>query len=227
MTKVYFSASAGETFAVETPEGHIIDPVDVGYTVSTEGIDLGNVAAKTAYIDIEGADGRIDVTNALTDDVHYNNREVTVPLQSIAMHSTDRLVDRFALDQLFSGKVRKMFIDDWYLEGRFSIESSFSVPVRKYTIKGDCKPYRFNAEQTVVEYIVTNTLECAIDYDDRMPVCPVINVSADMQMTLYGSVYSLKKGDNIVPDLILRYGTNTFSLSGAGMAVFTWRGGNL
>ena len=113
------------------------------------------------------------------------------------------------------------------MEGRFSLESSYSYPVRSYSIIGDCNPYRYNSDESVQTFEVTDNLECSIDYADTMPVCPTINVSADMELTLYGSVYSLKKGDNIVPDLILRTGETSFKLTGSGTAVFTWRGGNL
>ena len=232
MAKVYFSCEKNNPLAEEHYRfGTVVDLLKHGYTIDSSGIDLGNVEAKTSYIDIEGADGKIDVTNALTDDVHYNNRNVQIPIQSVAMHSTDRLADRFALDQLFSGKNMKMFVEDfdedWYMDGRFSLESSYSVPVRSYTIKGDCKPYRFNFDESSETFTVTDTLQCAIDYADSMPVCPTINVSSDMELTLNGTVYSLKQGYNIVPDLILRTGTTSFSLKGSGTYTFTWRGGNL
>ena len=224
---IYFSSGQKEPFAFLLDDQYVFDLLDIGYTLSPEGIDLGDVKPKTSYVDIEGADGRIDVTNALTEDVKFDNREVRVPIQSVAYSSTDNLSDRFILDQLFSGKERKMYVDDWYMEGRFALESSYSYPVRSYTIIGDCKPYRYNADESSKTFEVADTLECSIDYADTMPVCPTINVSSDMELTLYGSVYSLKKGDNIVPDLILRNGVTEFKLTGSGTAVVTWRGGNL
>lgn len=232
MARVYFSSNKNHPLSESHYKfGYVIDLLNLGYTIDHSGIDLGNIEAKTSYIDIEGADGQIDVTNALTDDVHYKNRHIRVHVQSVSMYSTDRLPDRFALDQIFSGKYMKMFVEDfdadWYMEGRFSLESSFSVPIRKYTIIGDCKPYRYNVDESEETFTVTDTLECAIDYADSMPVCPTINVSSDMELTLNGAVYSLKQGDNIVPDMILRNGTNTFSLTGTGTSKFTWRGGNL
>ena len=115
---IYFSADQKDPFAFLIDDKYVFDLLDIGYTLAPEGIDLGDVKPKTSYVDIEGADGKIDVTNALTDDVKYDNREVRVPIQSVAYSSTDNLSDRFILDRLFSGKERKMYVDDWYRKVR-------------------------------------------------------------------------------------------------------------
>ena len=81
---IYFSADQKDPFAFLLDDQYVFDLLDIGYTLAPEGIDLGDVKPKTSYVDIEGADGKIDVTNALTDYVKYDNREVRVPIQSVA-----------------------------------------------------------------------------------------------------------------------------------------------
>ena len=71
---IYFSAGQKEPFAFLLDDQYVFDLLDIGYTLAPEGIDLGDVKPKTSYVDIEGADGRIDVTNALTEDVKFGNR---------------------------------------------------------------------------------------------------------------------------------------------------------
>ena len=77
MARVYFSSNKNHPLSESHYKfGYVIDLLNLGYTIDHSGIDLGNIEAKTSYIDIEGADGQIDVTNALTDDVHYKNRHM-------------------------------------------------------------------------------------------------------------------------------------------------------
>ena len=76
-------------------------------------------------------------------------------------------------------------------------------------------------------YTVSSTLNCTIEYKDSMNVCPNINVSDNISIVIGGNEYNIVSGDNIVPDFILKKGTNTFTLNGTGTVTITWRGGNL
>ena len=229
MKKVLFTATKEEPYAEFNTDlnEYVIDLTNHGYALAPNGLNLGNVKPKRKYIELEGANGRIDVTNALTDDIKYDNREPSITFRNIEMNSFEHVTNERVMNRIFNGSNRKLIIDDWYMEGAFMLESSISMPFGKYEIIGDVYPYCMNLSESSVTFEVTDTLETSIEYDDSMIVCPVINVSAEMEMTLYGAVYSLKQGDNIVPDLILSNGSNALSLTGTGTAVFTWRGGNL
>lgn len=225
---IYFSCEQNETYSeLNSYLGYVIDLKKHGFFLSPNGLDIGVAEPKTSYIEIEGADGKIDVTQALTDEIKYNNRDVNVSFKAIENNSFEHLQNKIKIDSLFNGTNRKMYIDDWYLDGRFTCSDSLEKPEGTFEINGDCLPYRMNNYIDTKQYTVSSTLNCTIEYTDGMNVCPDINVSANMSIVIDGNEYSLVAGDNIVPDFILKKGSNSFTLNGSGTVTITWRGGNL
>lgn len=225
---IIFSANQNEEFSsFYTDFGYGIDLSEHGYELAKNGMIISQATPKLSYVEIEGADGKIDVTKALTEDIKYNNRDVSIKFVKWETSSMEHLENENIVNSIFDGSQRKLIVGDWYLEGSFTVNSSLSAPLGYYEIIGDCKPYRMNLKESSKTFTVSGTSESFINYADRLIVCPMVNVSADMELTLRGAVYALQKGDNMIPDLLLKKGTNTFTLSGNGIATFTWRGGNL
>lgn len=209
-------------------DGKVIDLSNNGMYLDAKGLDFGNVVPKTSYLEIEGADGNIDTTQLLTNDIKYENIKPTIKYNAFSMNLDENVEIQGALRNIFNGKIRRMYIDDWYLEGRFTMSPSFSRPITSITIKGDCYPYRMNSFESAQSYTVATSLNCSCYYEDVLPVCPTIICSAENMSIVYANAeYSLSQGENIVPDFILRKGNTDFTLKGNGTVTLKFRGGNL
>lgn len=226
---MFFSANRNENLSEYNLyySDYVIDLRKHGFFLTANSVQIGAPEPKTTYIEIEGANGVIDVSQALTDDIKYNPRPVSIGFTSREKNWIKNVEIQNLMNSIFNGTKRKLYIDDWYLEGRFINEQSIDDGFGKYTISADCYPYRMNAYIDTKKYTVSSTLDCTIDYKDSMNVCPNINVSDNMSIVIGGNEYNLVSGDNIVPDFILKKGTNTFTLNGSGTVTITWRGGNL
>lgn len=120
---------------------------------------------KTNYLDIPGASGSLDMSEALTGYPIYNNREGS--LNFILMNDKGVLVPEcnpLKLRQLASnimnylhGREMKMILEDdraYYYEGRFAVESidpdqNFS----KITIKYNVKPYKMTVFGSIDNWV--------------------------------------------------------------------------
>lgn len=226
---MFFSANRDENLSEYNLyySDYVIDLRKHGFFLTANSVQIGAPEPKTTYIEIEGANGVIDVSQALTDNIKYNPRTVSVGFTSREKNWIKNVEIQNLMNSIFNGTKRKLYIDDWYIEGRFINEQSIDDGFGKYTISADCYPYRMNTHIDTKQYTVSSTLDCTIDYKDIMNVCPNINVSANMSIVIGGNEYNLVSGDNIVPDFILKKGTNTFTLNGSGTVTITWRGGNL
>lgn len=226
---IYFSAGQNENLSEynSSYDDYVIDLRKHGFFLTINSVKIGTPKPKTRYIEIDGANGAIDVSQSLTNFIKYENRNVSVGFTSREKTWVKNVEIQNLMNSIFNGTKRKMYIDDWYLEGRFTNEPTIENGFGKYTISGYCNPYRMNTYIDSKQYEVTETLDCSIFYEESMEVCPVINVSESMSIAFNEKTYNLEEGDNIVPDFILTKGTNTFILSGNGTAIISWRGGNL
>ena len=64
MMKIFFSGRDEDNFIEEntTLNDKVIDLTKHGFYLAVDGLDLGNLTPKTKYIEIEGANGKIDVS---------------------------------------------------------------------------------------------------------------------------------------------------------------------
>lgn len=177
---------------------------------------------REVYVEVAGADGDLDITEALTGRANYESREGDFEFT---------LVDRKKWDSVYSGlmntlhgrKMRVVLDDDpyHYYYGRIKIDS---FRTNKYTaniaIKGVFDPYKkslianseqwlwdpFNFETDVardyMSMVVDGTLTVTV-VGSRMPVTPVIEVSSDMTVIFEGTTYQLTSGKNRIVGITL------------------------
>ncbi len=83
-------------------------------------------------------------------------------------------------------------------------------------------------EETVAEISGSGTITL---HNDFMPVAPVITTTAEttLRWAVDGEAFhkTVSMGAWEIPELELRYGVNTVSVTGEGITIFTYRQGRL
>ena len=182
---------------------------------------------KTNYVSIEGGDGDLDLTTALTDDVKYEN----IPY-SLEFTLKDKRVDwettLLNLSTYLHGKKMNLtFSEDpnWYYVGRYTL-NPLTSDRNVGLLNIDCilEPYRLKKNETIKTITGTGTLTLT---NSRKWVMPIITSNSSMQFTFEGKTFVVN-GTLQSPDIILKEGTNTIEVtSGTGTLTVTYREGKL
>ena len=184
---------------------------------------------KTSIVDIKGADGVIDLTEALTGDVQYNNRPIKLTFEM--MDDTDYSTLISDISNYIHGKVVTVTLsndDDYYYRGRATINQWECVKRKgKIVIQIDSEPYKYLVTETVRTITVNNQTKTITLPNSRKRVCPNLNVTGTVTLTVNGVTYELAEGKQQLVNFILVEGNNAIKISGNGTITITYRQGAL
>lgn len=210
---------------------------------------------KSLTVDIPGADGELDFTQALTGDVHYENRKGTFKYSYFGKREMwDALWHRI-LSNLHGQRVKIELDEDpgGYYEGRvFFQEPQYDDDGKMFIeIEGDLEPYKKDSQSSLEPWIWdTFSFENGVirDYANiqvngttslqivgsKMPYYPDIIVKSGTVSVAYyvdgvQKTVSLVSGSNATrtPDLVVRYELKTLTFTGNGVVDVEYRGGTL
>lgn len=192
--------------------------------------EIGSPAVKSRKIEIEGADGALDLTDffgeAKYEDVTHKFEFSTIVPQPefLSLFST--------VKNALHGKKMRVILDDgphYYYIGRLFV-SSFTneKSVGQVSIEAECEPYKYKLEKTVVSVAVSGAQVINLT-NGRKRAVPLINIEAaeSLRIEYQGSIWDLGGGLYTLPELELSEGVNSISVTGEGTITFTWQEGNL
>ena len=192
---------------------------------------VGMPEPNTVLLEVPGKSGRIDLSEVLTGDVTYSNREIKLELA--AQTNRDRWVETcFHIFNKFHGRVVHVTFDEdpgHFYVGRCSITNPKRVATAgTMVITIDAEPYRYEAE--VYEATLTggsSNLSGTVE-NLRMPAVPKVSVPNACQLFFGGKVYELAAGEDLdVPGLVFGPFENPVSVTGASSITFRFRRGCL
>lgn len=177
---------------------------------------------REVYVEIAGADGDLDITEALTGRANYESREGKFEFTVINRENWDYIYS-LVMNTIHGQRMRVVLDDDphYYYNGRVKVDSfKTNKHTATLTIKGDFEPYKkslianseqwlwnpFNFETDVARDYANMTVDGTLNVTvigSNMPVTPAIEVSADMTMYFNGNTYQLPAGKNRVADMVL------------------------
>jgi len=202
---------------------------------------------KVITIDIPGADGCIDLTEALNGEPKYNNRDIFLSFTKIGKSSISLSTYRLVANK-FHGRTCKIVFSDipgYYYEGRVAVKDfDADGTIGKLEIECDAKPYALEVLDSTEEFIwddfnfdtdvIRGYKDIVVDgektidvYGSRKTVCPDIIVSAAMDVEFDGTIYHLQEGTNKVVSIVIVEGINEMKFTGAGTVSIKFRGGAL
>lgn len=184
---------------------------------------------KTSIVDIKGADGVLDLTEALTGDVQYNNRPIKLTFEM--MDDTDYSTLISDISNYLHGKVVTVTLtnnEDYYYIGRATI-NQWECIKRKgiIVITVDAEPYKYAVTETVRTITVNNQIKSITLPNSRKRVCPILNVTGTVTLTVNGVNYKLAEGKQQLSNLKLVEGNNVVKVSGNGTLTIIYRQGEL
>ena len=173
---------------------------------------IGMPEPNTVLLEVPGRSGRLDLSEVLTGDVTYSNREIKLELA--AQTNRDRWTETcFHIFNKYHGRVVHVTFDEdpvHFYVGRCSITS----------------PKRVATAGTMV-ITIANTLSGTVE-NLRMPAVPKVTVPGACQLFAGGKVYELAAGEDLnVPGLVFGPYENAISVTGASFITFRFRRGCL
>lgn len=184
---------------------------------------------KTALVDIKGANGILDLSEVLTGDVVYGNREIKLTFEMMDDTDYHKLITDIA-NSIHGKKIKLSFRFDpeYYYVGRAYIDSWEHIKqVGAIVIKVDADPYKYYKYETNHMITVNGSNKLINLRNDRMRVSPTLDVSGNITMTFEGKTYQLSEGKQQILNFTLNEGDNIVTFNGNGTVKITYRKGCL
>lgn len=157
--------------------------------------------AKTQYVDIPGASGSLDYTEALTGYPTYKNREITFSLFD-RMDTEEMDLKRGYLFRHFHGRICDVETPDkpgWHWRGRLGVGTTGAYREGKIPISVTAYPYRYKDEETVRTFnLAANTPVTFVLESAGMPTMPRFLTSGAVTLTdADGNTYAVRSGSEV------------------------------
>lgn len=137
-------------------------------------VNIPPAQPKTNYIDIPGADGQVDLTEALGV-VKYQMREAEFVFSTAPGHNiedTKRKVSN-ALNGVYFNKIILDKDPEWYWQGRVRVDSyGNEYPCDKITVKATLKPYKLRDNVLTYQSTKAQDTRTVVLYNEKKIVMP-------------------------------------------------------
>lgn len=211
-----------------------------------EEILIGFPEPKTNLIDIPGADGNIDLTEAMGE-ISYKNRQIEFTFDAMGSYENWHGLCTDIANYLH-GKRLKVILDTdpyYYYIGRLSLDSKkTNDTLHEIVIAGDMDPYKYEMQSSLEDWlwdpfnfrtgIIRNYKNIQVDGSKtlkitgrRKPIVPTIIASNAMTVSFEGKTYALVAGEQKIYRIVVREGENWLTFSGNGTISVDYRGGIL
>lgn len=208
--------------------------------------NIGFPEPKLEEVDVIGADGVIDLSEVLNDDIKYKTRKLQFTFTVLKGNKYWASTVADVANYLHGKKLRiQMDFDPaYYYTGRCKI-NSFKTSKRlcTITIDAECEPYKLDINGNGEKWLwdtfsfqngfirvnavtVNGSLQVNLQ-NQRKIVSPTFTCSTAMTVTFDGVTYNLPKGKTQVLGIRLQYGTNYVTFKGNGTVKIEYQGGAL
>jgi phage-related protein len=190
--------------------------------------EIGAPHVKTKLIEIEGADGSIDLTDFFGEP-KYGDVTHKFTFNTIVRWN-DFLSHYSKVKNALHGKKVRIILDDdptFFYVGRCHVSSFTNEKnIGTITIDCECEPYKYKLNQTVVTKTVNGT-DIIVLTNSRKRAVPSITTSAAMTIAFGDGIWTTGAGTYTIPELELVEGDNLVSVTGTGEIAFSWQEGSL
>lgn len=184
---------------------------------------IGEAEPKEEYVDIPSGNGSIDLTEALTGEIVYDDRDL-----DFAFTICHPREEWEALLRDIKSKIhgRRMVIrepDDLghYYIGRVKVDSVLpNRTIATLKVSAVCEPYKLKNNVTVKQGTIGASGSMIMTCEnDRKRVIPTITTSAAINISFEGNSISVNAGTFRMTNLVFVEGLNTMTITGAAGTV--------
>lgn len=198
------------------------------WRLTLSGKSIPDPEPKTNYINIDGADGSLDMSEVLTGKVTYSDRTVTASFRtSEGTHEERMRLLRQIKAALHGRKVKIIEPDDpqHYFFGRVKIKDPTADQVHlAFTVEATCEPWRYAVNETErIVQLSSDGVTMILRNEGTKTLCPTIKIDGTVSITANGVATELSNGTYKITDIQLAPGINAVGLTGAGTVTFIYR----
>lgn len=204
-------------------------------------------APKTSKVEVPMRDGSIDLTEALSDEIKFEDRLISLTF-TVIDPIAEWSVKISEIKNYLHGKRMKIIFDDdlaFYYIGRVTVNKwTSNKNIGTLVVECVAEPYKYDLFTSAEDWewdtfdfeqgIINETGQIAIDGSVTVSlVCrgkrmvPVFAASAPMTMLYEGATYNLLAASQKFYDIFLREGMNEFTFTGKGTVSIDYMGGSL
>ena len=172
---------------------------------------------KEIYVDIPNGDGALDLTEALTGEVHYESR----PFEAVFTIKPETYSVELVryLRSYLNGKQRTIRTKEepgYYLIGRCATSVKKDGVLAVLTVKATCQPWKYKNDVTAINTTIGASGTTSITLtNERKRVIPTITASAAVTIAFNGQTISVNAGTQRLTNIALQYGDNALTITGA------------
>lgn len=196
-------------------------------------VDVQPAEPKLNLIEIPGADGAKDLSTQPAGRVVFKDRKIT---WTFALYPGENWSAKHRqVSGALNGRYCRITLDsdpEYYYLGRLAVKSyNISNQLRQIIVEASCRPYMLRQQETRVQVSNLSTTYRTLDLvNDRMPVIPIITVSAETTLRWNGGTFTLAPGTHKVLDIELQEGVNKLeakTTTGTGSITLLYQEGAL
>ena len=183
---------------------------------------------KIVNVNIDGRDGTLDLSRALTGDMKFNDRSasftflVTEGTQSDRAYMIQNIINKIHGQRL---KIIEPDSPEYYFLGECTVSGVINDRAYgTFVVTATCEPYRYSINETVRNIQLSTTpTEIVLINNGRRVITPTITVTDSANLVIGTTSVSLSAGNYKLTALTLKNGVTTLTVSGTGEITFTYR----
>lgn len=199
---------------------------DLDFGLVLTGHDIGLPAAKTESVELQGADGTLDLSEAFGR-VLYGDRKLSFTFAKPDIQDFRDLVSRVAVS--LNGRRMRVTLswdDEWYYVGRVSVsKAKVSDSMGQFTIDVTAEPYKYAVRNERYEIALDGTQKKIVLYDRlTLPVSPAFTASGTATIVCGAVSHVLSNATATYDDILVNDGSSTMlAMTGSGTLVVTYQ----
>lgn len=197
------------------------------------GYKLSPAEYQSNIVEVPGSNaGGLDLSTALTDgEPRYKSRILTATFETSEGTRAERVALLQTMVNWLDGWVAEIQLPDYpgrYIRGRVHVAEEYNdLAHAAVTVTATCEPWLYAMSETVLRFTAAEAAQTiALDNPGRLTVVPLITITGDGASVLLvhgANSWALGPGVYQLPDIILRQGVSTCTISGSGSIEFKYR----
>lgn len=194
---------------------------DLDLVMTSKSIPAPQVQYQT--VEIPGRNGSLDMSEFLTGEPAYNNRELSFSF--IGTGSRDTVLSLIDTLLEYHGRYVTIVVDDledWYYQGRVEVGYSDHYHYVDFNLTVDAQPFRLALEPKSYRFSNLHDADILLE-NEGVRVLPTVTVTAETKIKYNEITYTLSAGTYEPDQLLLASGTTIWTVTTTGTITITYR----